>query len=325
MVFPTSADGIADSSLGAASRVGRSDGMSAAAPKPIPGTQKAGAGEPVYKKPKLPEKAAIRLYYRMVAPLLLEHAAGRPLNLFRCTAGHCFFQRNRAHPESGDTFGPPVRFVPVAQKNRRTEDYLYVEDEAGIMACVEADGIEFHGWGSRAAAVERPDRIVFDLDPGEGTGFAAVKDAALLMRGLLAEIGLVSFAMLSGGKGVHVVVPVEPEAGWDAVRAFARRICAVVAEAEPERYTIALSKADRQGRIFLDYLRNQRSATAVLPWSLRARAGAPVAAPLSWDELAGAGSASVFTIADLPDLLRRGGSRALKGWGRAKQRLPSIG
>jgi bifunctional non-homologous end joining protein LigD len=295
------------------------------APKPIPGTQKSGAGEPVYKKPRLPEKAAIRLYYEMAAPLLLEHAAGRPLNLFRCTAGHCFFQRNRAHPESGETFGPPVRFVAVAQKNKRTEDYLFVEDEAGVMACVEADGIEFHGWGSLARDIERPDRIVFDLDPGEGIGFGAVKDAALLVRGLLAEIGLQSFAMLTGGKGVHVVVPVAPEAEWHAVRHFARRVCAVVADAEPERYTIALRKSEREGRIFLDYLRNQRTATAILPWSLRARVGAPVAAPVTWDELAGAASASAFTIADLAEILRRGRSRKLRGWGKAEQSLPALG
>jgi bifunctional non-homologous end joining protein LigD len=295
------------------------------APKPIPGTQKSGAGEPVYKKPRLPEKAAIRLYYEMVAPLLLEQAAGRPLNLFRCTAGHCFFQRNRAHPESGETFGPPVRFVPVAQKNKRTEDYLFVEDEAGVMACVEAGGIEFHGWGSLARDIERPDRIVFDLDPGEGIGFEAVKDAALLVRGLLAEIGLQCFAMLTGGKGVHVVVPVEPEAEWHAVRDFARRVCAVIADAEPERYTIALRKSEREGRIFLDYLRNQRTATAILPWSLRARVGAPVAAPVTWPELADAASASAFTIADLADLLRRGRSRGLRGWGKADQALPALG
>jgi bifunctional non-homologous end joining protein LigD len=293
------------------------------APKPIPGTHEAGGGEPVYKKPKLPEKAAIRLYYETIAPLLLDHAGGRPLNLFRCTAGHCFFQRNRAHPDSGDAFGPPVRFVPVAQKNKRTEDYLFVDDAAGIAACVEADGIEFHGWGSLASDIERPDRIVFDLDPGDGLGFDAVRDAALLMRGLLAEIGLLSFAMLTGGKGVHVVVPLEPEAGWDAVRAFALRVCAVVAEAQPERYTIALRKAEREGRIFLDYLRNQRTATAILPWSLRARAGAPVAAPVTWEELVEVPSASMFTLADLAELLRRGASRGLKAWGQAEQRLPS--
>ena len=294
----------------------------AAAPKPIPGTAKRG-GEPSYKKPKLPEKSAILAYYRAVAPLLLEHAAGRPLNLFRCTAGYCFFQRNRAHPASHGDFGPPIRFVPVAQKNGRTEDYLWIADEAGVLACAAADGVEFHGWGSLVADVERPDRLVLDLDPGEGLGFEAVKETALLIRGFLAELGLASFPLLSGGKGVHVVVPLTPVDGWDAVRGFARRICAALAAADPGRFTIALPKAQRKGRIFLDYLRNQRTATAILPWSLRARAGAPVAAPVTWDELVELPGASRFTIEDLDLLLTRGGSRALRGWGKSEQRLPA--
>ncbi len=294
-----------------------------AAPKPIPGSAKPG-GEPSYKKPKLPPKEAILLYYTAIAPLLLRHAAGRPLNLFRCTAGYCFFQRNRNHPATHGEFGPPVRFVAVPQKNGRTEDYLWVDDEAGVVACAEADGIEFHGWGSLADDVERPDRIAFDLDPGEGTGFAEVRETALLMRSFLAELDLESFPLLSGGKGVHVVVPLRPEAEWEAVRGFARRICATLAEADPARFTIALPKAQRKGRIFLDYLRNQRTATAILPWSLRARAGAPVAAPVSWDELERIERASQFAIADLGELLRRGKSRSLKHWGVADQGLPRL-
>ena len=292
----------------------------AASPKPIPGTAGKG-GEPSYRKPKLPPKEAILAYYGAVAPLFLRQGAGRPLNLFRCTGGYCFFQRNRRHPATHGEFGPPIRFVPVAQKNKRTEDYLWVADEAGVAACAAADAIEFHGWGSRAEDVERPDRVAFDLDPGEGTGFAEVRETAFLMRAFLAELGLDSFPLLSGGKGVHVVVPLAPEAGWDAVRGFARRICATLAAADPARFTIALPKAERKGRIFLDYLRNQRTATAILPWSLRARPGAPVAAPVTWDELGGIERASAFTIADLPLLLRRGSSRALKGWGRSAQRL----
>jgi len=293
----------------------------AASPKPIPGTAKRG-GEPSYKKPKLPEKAALLAYYRAVAPLLLEHAGRRPLNLFRCTAGHCFFQRNRNHPASGGVFGLPIRFVPIAQKNRRTEDYLWIEDEAGVAACAEADAVEFHGWGSLVADVEKPDRIAFDLDPGEGLGFEAVKDAAFTMRRVLDEIGLRSFPLLSGGKGVHVVVPLAPEKDWDEVRGFARRVCAALAAADPERFTIALPKAERKGRIFLDFLRNQRTATAILPWSLRARPGAPVAAPVGWDELGELQRASRFTIGDVDALLRRGRSRALRGWGKGAQRLP---
>jgi DNA ligase D-like protein (predicted polymerase) len=293
----------------------------AAAPKPIAGTAKKG-GEPSYKKPKLPEQAALAAYYEATAPLLLEHAGRRPLNLFRCTAGYCFFQRNRAHPASGEAFASPIRFLPVAQKNKRTEEYLWVDDEAGVAACVAADAVEFHGWGSLVDAVERPDRIAFDLDPGEGLGFEAVKAAAFTLRRVLDALGLRSWPLLSGGKGVHVVVPLEPEAEWEAVRAFAHRICAGLAKAEPALYTVALPKAERRGRIFLDYLRNQRTATAILPWSLRARAGAPVAAPVSWGELGEMPGASVFTIADAALLLRRGRSRALKGWGKVRQRLP---
>lgn len=293
--------------------------------KPIPGTHKAGAGEPVYKKPELPPKAALVAYYGLMAPLLLRDAARRPLNLLRCRAGHCLYQRNRAHPESGDDFGAPIRFVPIAQKNGRTEEYLFVDEEAGVAACAELDAVEFHGWGTRADHVEHPDRLAFDLDPGEGVGFAEVRYAALRLHALLDEIGLASFALLSGGKGIHVVVPHRPAESWAALRDFAKRLCAALAAAEPERFTIALPKKERRGRIFLDYLRNQRTATAILPYSLRARAGAPVAAPASWDEVPGLESASAFTIADAPLLLDRAESRALRGWGEADQALPALG
>jgi bifunctional non-homologous end joining protein LigD len=295
----------------------------AAGPKPIPGSAKRG-GEPSYKKPRLPPREQLLTYYAAMAPHVLAHAARRPLNLFRCTAGYCFFQRNRNHPASGDAFGPPIRFAPIAQKNGRTEDYLWIEDEPGVLACALADAIEFHAWGSRVEHVEQPDRMVLDLDPGEGMTFEEVKAAAFTMRDLLAAVELESFAMLSGGKGIHVVVPIRPEGDWDAVRAFARRICALLAEAEASRFTVALPKAERKGRIFLDFLRNQRTATAVLPWSLRARVGAPVAAPVTWKELAEIDRASRWTIADLKPLLRRAGSKALAGWGDAEQSLPRL-
>lgn len=296
----------------------------AAGPKPIPGSARPG-GEPSYKKPRLPPKSELVAYYRHLAPHVLAHAGTRPLNLFRCTAGYCFFQRNRNHPASQGAFGPPIRFVPIGQKNKRTEDYLWVANEAGVIACAEADAVEFHGWGSRVGDVERPDRIAFDLDPGEGLGFDAVKAAASTLRGLLDEIGLRSFPLLSGSKGVHVVVPIRPEQGWEAVREFTRRVCTALALDAPERFTISLPKADRKGRIFLDYLRNQRTATAVLPWSLRARAGAPVAAPIGWDELAETDRASRFTIDDADLLLRRATGRGLRKWGVADQALPRIG
>ena len=280
-------------------------------------------GEPTYPKPDI-SLTAVEVYYRIVAPLMLPFLRGRVLNLYRCTGGRCFFQRNRNHPPSGDAFKPPVRFVPVEQKNGRTEEYLYVDDADGIIACAEAGAVEFHGWGSRADLVERPDRLVIDLDPDPGIGFGAVKDAAIKLRRAFDAIGLESFALLTGGKGVHVVVPIQPEQEWDAVRSFAKSFCSAIAEAEPERFTVALPKEQRRGRIFLDFLRNQRTATAILPYSARGRDGAPVAVPVGWDELPAIESAAAYTIGDAEALLRRGRSRGLKRWGVADQRLPRL-
>jgi len=277
--------------------------------------------EPTYPKPDISVEA-IGIYYRIVAPLMLPFVEGRLLNLFRCSGGRCFFQRNRNHPPSGDLFREPVRFVPLRQKNGRIEEYLYVLDAQGVAACADAGSVEFHGWGSRAGAVERPDRVVIDLDPDVELGFDVVRSAAARLRRGFEVIGLRSFAMLSGGKGIHVVVPIAPEQEWEQVRRFAKSFCTALAQADPARFTVALPKEQRRGRIFLDFLRNQRTATAILPYSARARGGAPVAAPIAWSELEQIASASQFGIADAELLLRRARSRRLAGWGRAEQRLP---
>ena len=161
---------------------------------------------------------------------------------------------------------------PVEQKNGRTEDYLYVTDAAEIVACAKVQTVEFHGWGSRAGAVETPDRLVIDLDPDPRLGFEAVKHAAFqVRRGVRGASGSRALPLLTGGKGIHVVVPLAPEAGWAEVREFAKSFCTALAEADPDRFTVALPKSSAAGRIFLDFLRNQRTATAILPYSARAR------------------------------------------------------
>ena len=279
--------------------------------------------EPSYAKADISVRATT-LYYEIAAALLLPFAQRRLLNLYRCREGKCFFQRNREHPPTGKEFDDKVHFEPVAQKNGRTERYLYVEKAQEIVACAKVQTVEFHGWGSRAGQVETPDRMVIDLDPGEGVDFAAVKQSALQLHRSFEAIGLESFALLTGGKGVHVVVPIEPKREWNEVREFAKAFCAALAEAAPDRFTIALPKRQRRGRIFLDFLRNQRTATAILPYSVRARDGMPVAAPLAWDELGGIGRSDVFTIADAAELVRRAKSRELKRWGVASQSLPSV-
>lgn len=261
-------------------------------------------------------------YYRAIGPVMLPWVANRPVSLVRCPQGRgrqCFFQKH----DSG-SFGDHVKHVPIREKDGGAEDYLYVEDIAGLVACVQMGTIEFHGWGSLIEDVEKPDRLIFDLDPDEGLDFADVKKAARDIRTMLADIGLVSFALLSGGKGVHVVVPLRPEAEWPAVKDFAQRFAQALAQAEPERFVATMAKAKRVGRIFIDYLRNQRGSTAVIPYSARARPGAPVAAPISWEELDGFDTAGAFSIAGADLLLKRASSRALKGWGVADQTLPDL-
>jgi bifunctional non-homologous end joining protein LigD len=218
--------------------------------------------------------------------------------------------------------GPHVKHVPVKESDGDVQDYLYVEDAPGILACVQMGTIEFHGWGSKASKLEYPDRLVFDLDPDEGLDFAKVKSAARRLRDLLADLGLVTFPMLTGGKGIHVIAPLDAKADWPKVKSFAERFSRAIAEAEPDVFTANIRKNQRKGRIFLDWLRNQRGATAIMPYSARAREGAPVAAPIAWEELDKVKSGAAFSIRDAEELIQRAGSRLLAGWGVARQKLP---
>jgi bifunctional non-homologous end joining protein LigD len=166
--------------------------------------------------------------------------------------------------------------------------------------------------------------MVIDLDPDEGLDFGDVKRAAIAFHGHLEDLGLVNYAMLSGGKGVHVVIPLTPGHSWEAHKDFSKRFAEAMSLAEPDKYLANMSKAKRVGKIFIDYLRNQRGSTAVLPYSARARAGAPVAVPVTWDELDGFKSAHEFSILDTDTLLERAKSKALAGWGFAEQALPDL-
>jgi bifunctional non-homologous end joining protein LigD len=183
--------------------------------------------------------------------------------------------------------------------------------------------VEFHGWGSKVDKLEYPDRLVFDLDPDVGLDFNLVKTAAVRLKALLEDLGLKSFPLLSGGKGMHVVVPLDQSKDWPTVKSFAERFSRAISEAEPQTFTANIRKVQRKGRIFLDWLRNQRGATAVMPYSARAREGAPVSAPIAWEELDRYKGGNHFTIRDADELLERAGSKALAGRGQAKQALPN--
>jgi bifunctional non-homologous end joining protein LigD len=259
-------------------------------------------------------------YYATIEPLIMVDAADRPMTLIRFPSGRTgesFFQKH----DKG-TFGSHVKQIPIEEKDGHFEDYLYFEDIQGLLACVQMGTIEFHGWGSKVDKVEYPDRLVFDLDPDVGLDFGNVKEAAMLLRELLKGLGLQSWPLLSGGKGLHVVVPLDASADWPTVKSFAERFSRAISEAEPKMFTANIRKEQRKGRIFLDWLRNQRGATAVLPYSARGREGAPVAAPVAWAELDKYDSGHHFNVNDAGELLKRAKSKALAGWGKADQALP---
>jgi bifunctional non-homologous end joining protein LigD len=259
-------------------------------------------------------------YYATIEPLIMVDVGNRPMTLIRCPGGRtgeCFFQKH----DKG-TFGEHVKQIPIEEKDGKFEDYLYFEDVRGLLASVQMGTMEFHGWGSKVDKIEYPDRLVFDLDPDVGLDFGKVKEAAVRVRDLVAGLKLESFPLLTGGKGIHVVIPLDATADWAQVKSFADRFSRAVSEAEPDRFTANIRKVQRKGRIFLDWLRNQRGATAVMPYSARAREGAPVAAPIAWDELDDFDSGAAFSIRDVDDLLKRAKSKRLAGWGKAKQSLP---
>jgi bifunctional non-homologous end joining protein LigD len=308
-------------------RDGKSGGVQSS-PGTVPGTRATADsfGIPISNPERaiFPDEGLTKLdlanYYAAIDPLIMVDAAHRPMTLIRCPQGRskkCFFQKH----DSG-TFGEHVKHVPVREKKGETQDYLYFDDVRGLLQCVQMGTIEFHGWGSRSDKLEFPDRLVFDLDPDVGLDFGKVKEAAVKLRDLLKDLGLETFPLLSGGKGLHVVAPLDQSADWPKVSDFAERFSRAIAEAEPEMFTANIRKVQRKGRIFLDWLRNQRGATAVMPYSARAREGAPVAAPVAWEELDRYKGGNHFTIRDADELLERAGSKALAGWGQAKQALP---
>ena len=247
----------------------------------------------LFPKPGITKKK-LADYYRSVAGLLLPHLAGRPVSLLRCPDGveaACFFQR---HPAQG--LSDAIGYVTVIEADGDEAEYLRIDDVEGLLAAVQAGTLELHVWGARADTIERPERLVFDLDPDAGLQFGAVRDAAFEVKALLEESSLTCYALLTGGKGIHVVAPIAPDWDWPVVKAFAKGTAERLADRAPERYTTNLRKAARDGRIFIDWLRNQRGSTAIVPWSTRAKPNASVAVPVSWDELRRVRRADAVTV-----------------------------
>lgn len=238
-------------------------------------------------------KAELAEHFARVAPLLLPHTAGRPLALIRCPEGiakECFFQKHWP-----GTPPPAIDTVPIRQSDG-VRPHVVIHDVEGLIALVQWGVMEIHAWGSRADDPERPDRIIFDLDPDPAITWQEVKEAATGVRGLLDGLGLDSWLKTSGGKGLHVVVPIARRSSWDEVSAFARAVAEHMQAEFPDRFIAKASKAARRGLIFVDWLRNTRGATAIAPWSTRARSAAGVSVPIPWSRLATLTAGDEYTL-----------------------------
>ena len=227
-------------------------------------------------------KEEVAKYYLKVSERMLPYAGHRILSFLRCPEGidgECFYQKHV------DKVGKGMKKAEVTEKSGDKEDYIYIEDELGIISAVQMGTLEFHAWGSKVDDMEKPDMMVFDLDPAEGMDISKVREGVRDMKTILDELSLTSFLKTSGGKGYHVVVPLNASADWEIVREFAKLCAQAMEERWPDKYTSNMRKEKRKGKIFIDWVRNGRSATSVAAYSLRARKNAPVSMPISWDEL----------------------------------------
>lgn len=242
-------------------------------------------------------KAEYAAYLEAAAERMGPYVFGRPVSLVRApdgADGQRFFQK---HAMAGAP--PEIKTTPVTESDGKEEQYLTLPNADALVACAQMSALEVHLWGSRNDDLEKPDRMVFDLDPDEGLGFQHVKRAAFDIKALLDSADLPSFALLTGGKGIHIVLHLKRRHGWDEVKGFAGDLAQQIAALDPKRFVATMTKAQRKGRIFIDYFRNHRGATAIAPYSTRARSSASVAAPVTWTELKTITSASAFTLRDM--------------------------
>ena len=264
-------------------------------------------------------KRDLAAFYEEIGDWILPHVVERPLSLVRCPAGQgtaCFYQKH-VRPEASEH----IEGVKVKEKGA-VRTYAYIEDLAGLVSLVQLGVLELHPWGSRVGNLEHPDRLTLDIDPAPGVPWKRVIATARELRSLLTKLRLQSFVKTTGGKGLHVVVPLAPKQPWATVKDFARDIAEAMAQRAPQEYTASLSKASRTGKIFIDYLRNSQGATAVAAYSTRALPGAPVATPIAWDELGTDLRSDQFTVKNLPRRLAALRKDPWDGFLKTRQTLP---
>ncbi|WEX74607.1 DNA ligase D [Sinorhizobium numidicum] len=252
-----------------------------------------------------PTKLDIAVYYALVGDFMLPHILGRPVSLVRCPTGRpqdCFFQR---HPFTG--MPSSVETFQSTNSEGETKSYLSVEGAKGYLALAQFGVVEFHTWGTTRKQLEKPDRIVFDLDPGERVGWREVVEAAVHIRAELEALGLVPFVKTSGGKGIHVVVPIKPKLDWKKLHRATSDIATRLAASAPDSFTTTMGKENRIGRIFIDFHRNARGHTSAAPYSLRARTNLPASTPVSWADLETIDAPEDLNYSSLPGLLATSG------------------
>jgi bifunctional non-homologous end joining protein LigD len=256
-------------------------------------------------------------YYDAVAEVMLPHLVGRPLTLKQCApdSEHCRYLRH-----SGERAPTGVRVVAIQEKTK-VGDYMIADTHASLLALAQRNMVELHTWNATDDNLERPNRVVFDLDPGPRVAWPAVVEAARLVRTQLRALGLESWVKTTGGAGLHVVAPIEPRHDWSVCLEFARQIAASIAEHDPSRYTIRFAKLGRESQILVDYLRNNRTNTSVCAYSVRARPLATVSMPIDWEELGPRLRPDRWTIVTAPARVARSRD-SWAAYGRARQRLP---
>jgi bifunctional non-homologous end joining protein LigD len=262
-------------------------------------------------------KQGLADYYISVWRWIEPHIVMRPLSLVRCPTGisqGCFFQK---HEWKGMD-----RAIDLIRDPKDGEKLVSVSSLEGLLALVQASALEIHPWGSTGDDLEHPDRLIFDLDPGEGVAFADMIAGANEIRDRLHALKLESFVKTSGGKGLHVVVPLTPSAGWDEAKDFCRVVAENMERDSPQRYTSTVTKRERKGKIYVDYLRNGRGATAIAPYSSRARAEAGIATPLAWEELPSLTAAALYTLGNIENRMAQLGSDPWADMGKIRQTLP---
>jgi bifunctional non-homologous end joining protein LigD len=277
----------------------KAPGKAAAAADEFAGVRLTHPDRVLFPEQKL-TKRDLAVYYERIADWMLPHISRRPLTLVRCPEGRqkqCFYQKHVT-----DQFPKTIQRVEVEEGGKNVP-YGAVTSAEGLLSLVQMGVLEFHIWGAHIDAVEKPDYVVFDLDPDEGLAWERVVEGAKTLRQLLEHLGLRTWLKTTGGKGLHVCLPLVRRAGWDEVKAFTKAVSEAMVAHDPNRYTAKLPKASRKGKVFIDYLRNGRGATSVCAYSTRARANAPVSTPLFWEELDDGVRADTFTVQNLPERL----------------------